>query len=160
MSAIETIAVKLKTGDYPFQNNPMELKLDPRTGLPSPWVIRSGAFLSDLRAQFAQKPPEANHAMRRDRARHLHFDMYEWTCPEHGETAFHTVSGRCTKCARKAPVDSSYTGHCPIHGEGPFSSARRLCLGCYNTLGKPRPVSTNPAGFYVGRDGKFIECPE
>lgn len=54
----------------------------------------------------------------------------------------------------------TYLKNCVLHGEVAHSVERGRCLRCYNSLGRPRPKSTNPDGYYVTPDGDIREAPE
>lgn len=101
-------------------------------------------------------------------------------CPTHGNVPHNTVFGKCLTCytthgtRRKrgtVTVDEptariqarrdgerTYTANCAIHGATDHDVIRGLCLKCYNTLGVPRPRSTNTVGYYVDRVGVIREC--
>lgn len=106
----------------------------------------------------------------RKTAREARQPTYFAPCPAHGIRVPHyTHNGACAQCyttdgrlrapprpaASPARVDARRTGSptylaaCPVHGPGvPHHTQRGLCAQCYNSLGSPRPASTNPAGYY------------
>lgn len=157
MTSLETLRIKLTSGGYDFAAQPLTLTYDPRHGQPMPALVNGGKFLQDLRHETNQRPKAVAAIEARNRARSCHFDMYMWECPEHGETGYHTHSGRCAACLRDSK-GTTYLDTCLVHGEVAHSTTRRLCLNCYNTLGKPRPLATNPLGWYVDRAGKIVQC--
>lgn len=163
MSAIETLKLKLLTGDYTFSDPPLKL-VDGEPYLPN----RSMTLQA---ARSMQYPPARFKDEARKRAKGLFYSVFEWQCGEHGLTVHHTATGRCAQCYKEskrrttparseaqARGDAVYMAGCLVHGVVEHSTARGLCLSCYNTLGQPRPLATNPAGYYVNREGKIKNC--
>lgn len=84
--------------------------------------------------------------------------LYPAECKVHGSTLFHVGCFKCADCftargepraraasvqhagrvAAKAAGERQYMAQCATHGETRHSTARGLCLGCFNSLGKPR----------------------
>lgn len=169
MSDLKTIRMKLMTDNMPAYAHPLSLEFDPRHGQRMPYAIRHGKFLSDLREEVASMPKQPSLDKARSWAFVCHYETFWWDCAEHGLTAFFSSTGTCVSCskksrqtinpARRLATGSTYRDDCPVHGDVEFSKSRGLCLKCYNTLGKPRPASTNPAGWYVDRTGNQIPAP-
>ncbi len=171
MASLETLKMKFLTGEYSFVSPPLTLKYDPRHGSEMPFAPLKGMLLEDARRAPCEPPRIERQA--RELAQSLFFNAYWWTCEHHGPTMFHTASGKCSICykeskrkvtparaAAKVAGEATYMDHCAIHLTVAHSTARGLCLSCYNTLGKPRPKSTNPRGWYINLEGIPRQCPE
>lgn len=169
MSAIETLRMKLLTGEYTFKEPPLVLKHDERYGTVMPYLPRKEMFLDE-----ARRNPRtvASRSDARSQAKALFYTAFVWECGDHGNTMHHTATGRCALCFRdskrsvvpareEAQRDGSatYLHSCIVHGECDHSTARGLCLCCYNSLGQPRPLATNPKGVYVNREGGIKNSP-
>lgn len=167
MSAIETLRMKLLTGEYVYTEPSLKLKHDDRYGTVMPYVENLGAFLEDARRKDRAPPAVKDEA--RWRAKVLFYSTFMWECPDHGLAMFHTATGKCSLCykeskrkvvpERAAATGPTYMYNCGMHGHVEHSTARGLCLSCYNTLGQPRPKSTNPKGYYLNREGVVREAP-
>lgn len=102
---------------------------------------------------------------------------YPGECPQHGQTAFNTLTGQCLQCytkagrlrsgrtgnpqraaARRAGA-KTYTDDCLLHGPGDHSTQRGQCLMCYTAMGEPRAKSSNRTEVYLDRRGKVREAP-
>lgn len=170
MSALETIRLKLASNEYTFSDHSLSLIFDPRHNQTMPWSNQARKFLEDIRREDRVKPLPRSHYEARSRAKFSLLSMFAWNCPAHGEAPHHTHSGKCAVCykeskrpvvrARVEATGPTYMHSCQIHGMVEHSTARGLCLRCYNTLGQPRPVSTNPHGYFVNRDGAIRPAPE
>lgn len=167
MDSLDSIRVKLEAG---FDEPGLVLKFDPSCGHSMPYILEDDRFLEEARKTARSDPATPHIEVARRRAAWLRYDLFLWNCSVHGVTAFRTQTCRCVECsqpgrkARNAARHESrklglpaYIDNCTVHGECTFSTARGLCLSCYNTLGQPRPLSTNPLGFYVGQDGNIKE---
>lgn len=170
MDSLESIRMRLQSG---FTIPNLVLEYDSRYGWGMPYMVDGECFLEDARIAGRSNPGTPHIELARRNAQWLHFDVFMWKCSAHGYTMFHTKSGRCAHCAQpgrrsqnaaraesRTTGQSTYKDLCTVHGRSTFSTARGLCLSCYNTLGQPRPRSTNPFGFYVAQDGTIKEVDE
>lgn len=148
-----------------------------------PHSVLHGKCLSCYNTTGAERKAEAKPVTsERVNARSAGHTTFIGNCPVHGKVPFNVRHGKCLTCysttghTRKRPAnwtatdeptariqarrdgERTYTANCAIHGAADHCVIRGLCLKCYNTLGVPRPKSSNPVGYYVDRVGVIREA--
>ena len=102
------------------------------------------------------RPLRENEDENRAAARRVGAKQYASHCERCGPEGFYVKTGQCSRCyttngTRRCGLpfpperrlaldrgDPTYTAACLLHGTTEHHTRRGLCLGCYDTQGKPR----------------------